>query len=254
MNRAIGFLNIAFITLLISSCALKPTATVTVYNTTRVTTGYLEIVYGNYEKEYADGSEEYHDVSFPFTVTIPEATVCANYIVIAELEDWSAGMSRGVVFIDTRAGPEIEATIDLMLYIVRNTDDYEPDDDFDSAGVIQVGEYQARSLIDTADVDYVSFYAVSGKKYVIETRIHEGSQTNFTLYDPGRTQFAYDDSSGDDGGSKITWLASYTGVCYIKVDTSYWTYYRLMLYRTHAENEVQAARQKYDEWMYGNIR
>jgi hypothetical protein len=250
MKRAIIYISMAFITLLLSTCTMTVPVTVTIFNTTRISSGQLHVVYGNYEKEYGDGEFYFDNVSFPYVFTISNATECANYIVTAQLDDYSKGTSFGAVLLDTTKGSSAATSIDLMLYTVTVTDDYEPDNDFDHASVIQPGEYQARSLLSSSEVDYVSFYAFMGLYYDVETEIHGGSQTTLTLYDPGHTQLAYDTNSGTNGGSKIVWLAAYTGVCYIKVATSYsYVYYGLSLSSgASAGNELHSALFKYNEW------
>ena len=249
MNRFIIFMLLASF-VFISSCSLKPTVSVTIYNSTQVTGGELTILYGDYESEYADGRLDYIDVSWPFTFTIPDATVCTNYIVYAELDDYSTGLAWDGVLTDTRFGGEIDVVLDLELHITQVDDLHEEDDTFQTASVIQVGEYQARSLMDTADVDYVSFYATSGRTYAMETERHGGSQTNLTLYDPGLNQLAYNQYGGDGGGSRIVWTAPYSGACYVKVDnTGSSTYYGLWVYRTSPDDSARGLYLKWKEWV-----
>jgi hypothetical protein len=161
----------------------------------------------------------------------------------------------GVVLCDTSMRENIETTIDMMPYIVKGQDDYEPDDSFEEAHPIQSGEYQARRLSDEGDVDYIIFYAMSGRNYIIETDIPEwySTDTTLTIYDPGRTQIAYDEDGGINGGSKILWYAPYTGVCYIKVDKSHsYSYgsYGLSLYWQYSGNAVQYGLEKLREWSH----
>jgi hypothetical protein len=251
MSRTIYRITVTLACILLSSCNMNPTVTVTIHNTTRITSGTLHLIYGNYENEYADAEEYLWDVSFPCVVTIRNATPCANYTVIAQLDDPSEGSSAGMVLLDTRIGTNIEGAIDFMLDVINETitDDYEPDNDFASASLIQYGEYEARSLDNASDTDYVSFYAYTDLYYVIETENDSGNPTNLAIYDPSHIQLDYDAGSGYNGGSKISWTSTYTGVCYINVDNSSGsTSYGLSLSSYLFGNALLKAREKLYEW------
>lgn len=252
MKRAF-FIIITLLTLLLSSCGLR-SVTVTVYNSTRLTTGTLTILYGDYQAQYAEGGQDFYSVSFPFVYTIENPSAHPSYIVYAEYKDSSGNLASGGLLLDTTMGAEKNIAIDLSLYKINasTVDDYEADNTFETAGVIQGGEYQARSLNNSADDDYVSFYAVSGRKYVVDGVIHNNySMIQMWLYDPSHTQLAYDSYNGgySSGGASIEWNASYTGVCYIKISSDYSTLsYRLGLSWYTITNNVKAEQQLFKDW------
>ncbi len=252
MKRAF-ILSITLLTLLLSSCGLR-SVTVTVYNSTRLTTGTLTILYGDYQAQYAEGGQDFYSVSFPFVYTIENPSAHPSYIVYTEYKDSNGNLASGGLLLDTTTGTEKSIAIDLSLYTINasTADDYEADNTFETAGVIQGGEYQARSLHNSADDDYVSFYAVSGRKYVIEGIIQNNySLIQMWLYDPAHTQLAYDYSYGSSGydGASIEWNASYTGVCYIKISSDYSTLsYGLGLSWYTITNNVKSEQQLFKDW------
>jgi hypothetical protein len=220
MKRAIYIGLLLILIILLSSCSMSRAITVTIYNSTRVTTGTLTILYGDYQAEYADGRNDYYNVTFPFKMTIDNPFSHNNYIVYAVLVDFNNNEARRGILIDTTVDAEQNIALDLSLYKINasSTDDYEVDNTYATAGVIQGGEYQAHSLHNSSDDDYISFYAVSGRYYTIESIIHNSSYIQMWLYDPSHSQLAYYSGSYGSEGS-LEWLATYTGVCYIMVSS-----------------------------------
>ena len=102
------------------------------------------------------------------------------------------------------------------------TDQYEPDNTQDDASEIMPGESQERTLEDPDDVDFVTFSAVEGKVYTIETSINEvdNTDTELTLRASDLSMIDENDDKNDDSyESLIEWTATSTGTYLIEVTT-----------------------------------
>jgi hypothetical protein len=102
------------------------------------------------------------------------------------------------------------------------TDPYEPDNISGDAGHIEVGDTQYRSIHQSGDEDWITFYAYAGATYVIET-VNPGygtpMDTVVELYtDPALVYVRLDDDGGEGTYSLIAeYTAPSTGYLYIKV-------------------------------------
>lgn len=236
-----------------ASCTLRTSVTVTIYNNTSIATGTLYLIYGDYQG-YADDELYLDDVSFPYTITLDDCTVSRQFIVIARL-DHATGASSGVVLIDTALPPDHHAVIDLAPYVVTGTDAYETDDVPGSARPIQGGEFQARTLSSSTDIDYVSFHAYEGRRYYIDTEMPQDYYANYantviSLQNPSDVSIASGWDHSDRAGQYITWTADYSGACYIRVacQSSDSGSYGLTLYSTSAGNAMTAMRTALYRW------
>jgi len=105
-------------------------------------------------------------------------------------------------------------------------DDYEPDNgSFDAQLLVTDGQTQTHSfcadaiLSDVSDQDWVSFAAVGGELYVIQTSdLAADSDTLLKLYDRDRlTLLAYNDDCGSGGASVISATLPTAGTYYVQV-------------------------------------
>jgi hypothetical protein len=100
-------------------------------------------------------------------------------------------------------------------------DEYEPDDTWQQARLIEVNQViQSHNFHTTDDRDYVRFVAEADSVYTIRTlNLSAGNDTTLTLYDAdGSTQLEYnDDDPYNPPASKIIWLCPTTGTYFVKV-------------------------------------
>ena len=102
-------------------------------------------------------------------------------------------------------------------------DAYEDDDSYLNAKTITVnGAVQHHTFHDSCDQDYIKFSAVAGTSYTIQTlnlNLAEYVDTTITLYSTdGTTYIDYnDDYNYPNLASKLTWIATSTGVYYVLV-------------------------------------
>lgn len=99
-------------------------------------------------------------------------------------------------------------------------DEYEPDDSYVQAKLIQVnGPAQQRKFHVAGDEDWAKFAAVAGRVYTITTSsLGDSNDTYLELYDTnGTTVLAHNDDGGSQPlSSKIAWIAPGDGVYYVK--------------------------------------
>ncbi|HAX37600.1 MAG: hypothetical protein A2Y37_05150 [Spirochaetes bacterium GWB1_60_80] len=96
-------------------------------------------------------------------------------------------------------------------------DAYEQDDSRTASKAITPdGTRQQRNFYDDAN-DWLSFTAVAGKTYVIETWLVGGADTVVYLYDGSVSLASNDDKSADDYGSRLSFTAPASKTYYIKV-------------------------------------
>jgi len=99
-------------------------------------------------------------------------------------------------------------------------DEYEPDDTWQQARLIEVNQViQSHNFHTTDDRDYVRFVARTDHVYTIRTlNLSAGNDTTLTLYDTdGTTQLEYnDDDPYNPPASKIVWLCPTTGTYFVK--------------------------------------
>jgi len=99
-------------------------------------------------------------------------------------------------------------------------DEYEPDDTWQQASLIEVNQViQSHNFHTTDDRDYIRFVAEADNVYTIRTlNLSAGNDTVLTLYDTdGTTQLEYDDDDPyNPPASKIVWLCSTTGTYFVK--------------------------------------
>jgi hypothetical protein len=77
MKRTLSYITITLLLILLSSCSLKPTVTVTIYNNTSVTSGSMLVIYGDYNG-YADGEAYITNPVFPYTMSISD-----DYLIVS---------------------------------------------------------------------------------------------------------------------------------------------------------------------------
>ena len=124
------------------------------------------------------------------------------------LRDWLDPVNSGVLTLDGKDP-------------VVAWDAYEPDDTAETAGVIEPGAPQFRSIIPIGDVDWARFSLEVVSEVVIETDGLDGD-TRMWLYDGDLVQLAFDDDGGNGRFSRIERVcgrdALAAGTYYIKVD------------------------------------
>jgi hypothetical protein len=249
MNRTLFCLTL--LPLLLLSCSLNPTVTVTIYNNTTVTSGTMSILYGDYTG-YADGEITVTDPVFPYTTTISCTAKTASYIVEATITSSTYASSSGYVFLDTKSQSDTDVVINLEPYNVAGADTYEPDNSFNTGHPIQPGEWQARSIYPSSDADYVKFYATQGLAYEVDTVVpNNGSlYAVIVLYDTTGAQIK--SVTGSYNRTTLTWTATYTGTCYIKVTSynGYYCAYHLAIYEYTPGASLQYTLNKTNEWRF----
>ncbi len=124
-------------------------------------------------------------------------------------------------FGDDKAGPGTEYAVsvheqDEGLLV---PDRYEPDDSMDEASGIELGEYQRHSIHLPGDHDWLSFRAMQGTTYLIETsNLGPEMDTVIFLYAQDGEELARDDDGAEEPrASRITWMATKTGTLHILV-------------------------------------
>lgn len=120
---------------------------------------------------------------------------------------------------DARGGPDMQYNISVAEAEPSEADAYEPDDTQDQAGEIEIGLYQSHNLHVMGDHDWISFQAIEGTTYIIET-FNLGSRidTIICLYDANRQELASDDDGADEPlASRLIWTADEDGVLYTMV-------------------------------------
>ncbi len=106
--------------------------------------------------------------------------------------------------------------------VVPPLDQYENDDNRLTASSIEVFDVQERTISPFTDDDWISFEAVSGESYVIETFAPLDADflpadTTMTLYNSSFTLLEQDDDGGGEGFSLIEFTANSTDTYYIRV-------------------------------------
>jgi len=137
---------------------------------------------------------------------------------------WSAN-STGILYVmvqdywDDRAEPDMQYSISVTEGVPFEADSYEPDDTQDQAGQIEVGRYQSHNLHVTGDHDWISFQAVEGTTYVIETLDLAGRiDTVIYLYDADGQELTSDDDGADEPlASRLSWTADEDGALYVMI-------------------------------------
>ncbi|TKJ30352.1 MAG: hypothetical protein CEE40_05515, partial [Chloroflexi bacterium B3_Chlor] len=133
----------------------------------------------------------------------------------------------GVVYVlvrdlgDDEAGPGTEFGVSVReeATVLLVADEYEPDDTMAEAGEIGMGEAQTHTIHTEGDHDWLSFEAVQGTTYLIETsNLGQEVDTVVFLYDDHGEELAQDDDGADEPrASRITWTAEETGTVHILV-------------------------------------
>ena len=105
---------------------------------------------------------------------------------------------------------------------IPEIDFYENDDFRFLASPIFDGEQQERTLSPLGDIDWISFTAIAGEEYTIETspRAFEpfgGSDTFITVFDPDQDMIDEDDDGGEGLFSSLTFTAWESGTHYVRV-------------------------------------
>lgn len=117
-------------------------------------------------------------------------------------------------------GPDQVLRVPFGFGVQQGADAYEPDDNSSQAKPIPTdGTHQTHNFHATDDEDWVSFTAVGGTTYVIETgTLGPDCDTVLSLIDgDGATELAYDDDSGVGLASLITWAAPVDGTYFLRV-------------------------------------
>ena len=98
-------------------------------------------------------------------------------------------------------------------------DAYEPDDILAQAASVDVGgSLQIHTLSHMGDVDVVSFEAVEGFDYLIETlNLDPDVNTVIYLLNEDGDELAAGDDSAEDSSSRISWTAPQSGIYYVKI-------------------------------------
>jgi hypothetical protein len=99
-------------------------------------------------------------------------------------------------------------------------DDYEPNDDMDSAYVLPIAESASApdaNFFPEPDEDWFAFYVKSGRHYRASTSNLIGVDTFVGVFDEDGSRVAKDDDSGGGFASRAEWTASYDGYYYVRV-------------------------------------
>jgi hypothetical protein len=120
---------------------------------------------------------------------------------------------------DAEAGPGTEYGISVREEeaALLSPDEYEPDDTMSEAQEIEVGEVQTHSIHVAGDNDWLSFQAVAGTTYLIETsNLGQEVDTIIFLYDEDGEELAQDDDGAEEPrASRITWVAEEDSALYV---------------------------------------
>jgi len=130
------------------------------------------------------------------------------YVMVQDLGDNDAGSG-------TEYGISVrEEEMPLLI-----PDEYEPDNTMAEAREIDVGEVQTHNVHIEGDHDWLSFQAVAGATYMVETsNLGQEVDTIIFLYDENADEAAQDDDGADEPrASRIIWTADVTGPLYIMV-------------------------------------
>jgi hypothetical protein len=118
------------------------------------------------------------------------------------------------------ATPTAPAPTPLSQFPEPGPDPYEPDDSIaDAAPIVTDGSPQLRNLHTEGNHDYLSFEAVEGMAYTIETlNLGPEIDTIIYLYDDQDQEIARnDDGSEEPLASRIVWVAPSSGVYYVRL-------------------------------------
>jgi len=105
-------------------------------------------------------------------------------------------------------------------YWLIQKDEYEPDNTLHQANTIAVNEEpQAHTLSPANDIDYITFWAMEGVEYTIETFDLGGDvDTVIDLLDSDGNLVASDDDSGEeDRASRLVWTAPQYASYYVRI-------------------------------------
>jgi hypothetical protein len=94
--------------------------------------------------------------------------------------------------------------LSLCCVFVSAADLYEPDDSFDAAKTINIGEAQQRSIDPVGDKDYIIFNVATAGYCTIESWGAAAYDNYMYLYDSNRYLIASDDDSGSGAFAMIT--------------------------------------------------
>jgi hypothetical protein len=99
-----------------------------------------------------------------------------------------------------------------------NRDEYEDDNDFDTAKPIDVGTAQQHTFHNGDDVDWVTFRVTRSGRYIIRARGVDSSRldTYVTLYDSGHAYIDDNDDGGEDMDARLS-VQLQPGTYYVKV-------------------------------------
>jgi hypothetical protein len=126
-------------------------------------------------------------------------------------------MVRG--FADTEEGPEADYDVSLRSGGGFDIDQYEPDDSPAEASRILIGDTQSHNWHVSSDEDWISFEVQQGITVVVQTlNLGVDADTVIYLYDRQGNELAFDDDGGDEAwASRLEWMASGSGILYVKV-------------------------------------
>jgi len=147
--------------------------------------------------------------------------------------DWSSNRDSHYIRIEavtvsTSTVKTADYRLDVTLIAVTPTntplpgpDDYEPNDDMDSAYVLPIAASAsatgANFYPDPNDEDWFAFYVKSGRYYRASTSNLIGVDTYVRVYNQNGGQVASDNDSGGGFASRAEWTASYDGYYYVRV-------------------------------------
>lgn len=151
-----------------------------------------------------------------FNPATPETTITMTVVGLTNGTQYAFVVTAVGVAGESRASSVVVATP------LAPTDAYEPDNTYPVAAAITVGGAAQQHYVDAGDQDWLSFVALVGISYTIETHSVDGgttvTDTYIELYDlGGTTRITYDDDGGAGVFSRIDWTCSVTGTYYVKV-------------------------------------
>lgn len=136
---------------------------------------------------------------------------------VAREDDALYAMVRG--FADSEEGPGTDYDVSLRSGGGFEMDQYEPDDSSAEASRISIGDTQSHNWHVSGDEDWISFEVQQGITVVVQTlNLGLEADTVIHLYDGQGNELAFDDDGGDEAwASRLEWMASDSGILYVKV-------------------------------------
>ena len=151
------------------------------------------------------------DSSFEFD--IDDVHLDGDFVIVTGSSD------EDDLFEDEDDAFEEESAVPAKPRVAAMGDDTRDDhgDSIDEATFVTVGDPVAGVVDHGSDVDYFAFAAERGQTYEIDVELGTLDDSVAALYDAEAWELAFDDDSGDFGGSRITWTVAESSDHYVAV-------------------------------------